>query len=238
MSEVHQATVLSSISSVTISPVVDFVIVGRNEIVREGLRRILADQGFSVMATQPDDPAFSGSGEMGSPQMMIVDSPSVEEGIDICALLRAAYPEPRLVLIGDTYDLDTVSRAFSVGVDGYLVKAIACEALVGALRLILLGEKVMPSQTLCDLAKMSQHSGTMELRKPPVDVDLTDREVEILGRLVQGDANKLISRRLLITEATVKVHVKAILRKLHVMNRTQAAIWAVNRGLYAECPGP
>jgi two-component system nitrate/nitrite response regulator NarL len=64
-------------------------------------------------------------------------------------------------------------------------------------------------------------------------VELTDREIEILGRLVHGDANKIISRRLQITEATVKVHVKAVLRKLKVMNRTQAAIWAVNHGLFA-----
>jgi two-component system nitrate/nitrite response regulator NarL len=213
---------------------VDVVIVGRNEIVREGLRRILADQGFSVLATQPDHPVFAAAGEMGSPQLIIVDSPSVAEGIDICALLRAAYPEPRLVMIGDTYDLETVSKAFAVGVDGYLVKAIACEALVGALRLILLGEKVMPSQTLSALAKMSHQPGAMELCALPTDVDLTDRELEILGRLVQGEANKLISRRLLITEATVKVHVKAILRKLHVLNRTQAAIWAVNRGMFAQ----
>jgi two-component system nitrate/nitrite response regulator NarL len=62
-------------------------------------------------------------------------------------------------------------------------------------------------------------------------VNLSDREIEILKCLVAGEANKVISRRLLITEATVKVHIKAILRKLHAINRTQAAIWAVVRGL-------
>ena len=63
------------------------------------------------------------------------------------------------------------------------------------------------------------------------DVNLSVREVETLRSLVRGEPNKIISRRLGITEATVKVHVKAILRKLKVVNRTQAAIWGVSRGL-------
>lgn len=210
---------------------IDVVIVGRNAIVREGLRRILSDQGFSVMATEPDQSALLA--DSAPPQMMIVDSPSVEEGLDICALLRTAYPEPRLVLIGDNYDLETISRAFTVGVDGYLVKAIACEALVGALRLILLGEKVVPSQTLEALTSLPSLPAVPEVLARPSNVDLTEREIEILGRLVLGEANKIISRQLHITEATVKVHVKAILRKLQVLNRTQAAIWAVNNGLFA-----
>ena len=66
------------------------------------------------------------------------------------------------------------------------------------------------------------------------DVNLSEREIEILRCLILGYANKVISRRLDISEATVKVHVKAILRKLRVSNRTQAAIWAVKRGLEAH----
>lgn len=223
----------TELSEVHVAGSVDVVIVGRNAIVREGLRRILTEQGFSVMAAQPDHPALRGGLEMPTPQLMLVDSPSVEEGLDICALLRVAYPEPRLVMIGETYDLETVSRAFTIGVDGYLVKAIACEVLVGALRLILLGEKLMPSQTLTALTRLPVQP---ELLGAPSDVELTDREIEILGRLVLGEANKIISRNLFITEATVKVHVKAILRKLQVLNRTQAAIWAVNRGLFTPAP--
>lgn len=61
--------------------------------------------------------------------------------------------------------------------------------------------------------------------------DLSERELEILRCLVDGDSNKRIANRLNITEATVKVHLKSILRKTHVMNRTQAAIWGLQRGL-------
>lgn len=63
------------------------------------------------------------------------------------------------------------------------------------------------------------------------DVNLSDRELQVLQMLILGSANKVIGRELGICEATVKVHVKAALRKLHVSNRTQAAIWAVQHGL-------
>lgn len=212
---------------------VEIVIVGRNAIIREGLGRILSDVGFSVSVTQPDHTGSYTSPEVTNPDVIIIDASNANEGVETAALLRSAYPDARLVVMAESYDLPTVARAFSVGVDGYLVKAIGCNALVSALHLILLGEKIVPSQTLEVLAEMPAKGPAVNRMTPPVDVSLTEREIEILGHLVQGDANKIISRRLTITEATVKVHVKAILRKLHVMNRTQAAIWAISNGLFS-----
>ncbi len=214
----------------------DVVIIGRNEILREGLRRILADQGFSVIAAVSEHQSIIGNVGSAPPQLVIVDAETVDEGIDICALLRKAYPEPRIVMIGDRHDLETIARAFAVGVDGYLVKAIACDALVGSLRLIMLGEKVVPSKTLEALTDGRSIDHVRSGNGLDSNLGLTDREIEILGRLVEGDPNKVISRRLLITEATVKVHIKAILRKLNVINRTQAAIWAVDHGMFGTKP--
>jgi two-component system nitrate/nitrite response regulator NarL len=65
---------------------------------------------------------------------------------------------------------------------------------------------------------------------------LSEREIEILQCLVEGNSNKVIANRLRITEATVKVHLKSILRKIDVSNRTQAAIWALNQGFSAHAP--
>jgi two-component system nitrate/nitrite response regulator NarL len=211
----------------------DVVIVGRNAIVREGLRRILTDEGFHIRSAQTDDTGWIPEDEDIEPALVVVDSPATDEGVDMCALLRGAYPQSKIVIISESHDLDSVCRACSAGIDGYVLKAIGCEALVGALKLVMLGEKIIPAQSLALLTSSRQPAGPVEAPAAPADVDLTDREIEILGRLVHGDANKIISRRLLITEATVKVHVKAILRKLKVMNRTQAAIWAVNNGLFA-----
>ena len=169
----------------------------------------------------------------GRQRLIIVDAATIDEGIDSCNLLRAAFPAARLVMMADDYDVATIARCFAAGIDGYLGRAIPCETLIGALQLIVLGEKVVPSQTVMSLIETRPRRNPADWDHSRLGVNLSDREVEILQRLVSGEANKLISRRLMVTEATVKVHVKAILRKLHVLNRTQAAIWAVNQGLAA-----
>ena len=204
-------------------------IVSRNEIVREGLRRILLDQDFHI------DCAVSCIDDLdveNGAAVVIVDANDVDEGLRVCADIRERWPEPRIVIMTDGYSMEDVSRAFATGtVDGYLVKDISCDRLAGALRLTALGEKVLPSQLAaslaCSPAIPDWHSATN-------GTNLTTREVDILRCLVGGEANKVISRRLSIADATVKVHIKAILRKLRVRNRTQAAIWAVGRGLAGE----
>ena len=203
-------------------------ILGKSEIIREGLRRILTDQDFVVDATESSCAAF---GELTC-DVIIVDAHEPEEGIQSCVDLRERFPDCRIVLMMDQYNVEDVARAFATGaVDGYLVKAISCAPLAGALRLIAMGQKVMPSElaeSLTDAIPQCMWNGRdSRLAALPV----SDRETEILRCLINGDPNKVISRRLGIAEATVKVHVKAILRKLRVQNRTQAAIWAANRGL-------
>lgn len=204
------------------------VVIGRHEIAREGLRRILADRGFDVEATASYDGA---DGRSDPPNLIIIEADTVDEGVDICSLLRNALPDVRLLMMTAVCDIQSMSRAFAAGVDGYMMTTIACEPLVAAISLILAGEKIVPTHMVSALLEspMTLRSSLTNLAK--ANVNLSGRELEILQRLVCGEANKMISRRLLISEATVKVHIKAILRKLHVYNRTQAAIWAVTSGL-------
>lgn len=207
------------------------VVIGRQEIAREGLRRILVDQGFIVEASAHHDLDLAARGEDERPHLIVVTSDTVDEGVDICTLMRRALPDTRLVLLTGECDLDSISRAIAAGVDGYLTNTIPCEPLVGALKLVLMGEKIVPTQIVNALIDKQPAPRPVSAATAQLDVNLSEREKVILQRLVCGEANKLISRRLAISEATVKVHVKAILRKLHVLNRTQAAIWAVNHGL-------
>ena len=144
--------------------------------------------------------------------------------------------------------------AVKADANGYLFKTIAPEALIKSLDLIMLGEIVLPTQFvkyLCDNAGHNAgHSGdrngvdaekgdihalpapissslaAIEGRSPTL---LSGREASVLRCLMFGESNKLIARKYNIAEATVKVHVKAILRKIRVNNRTQAAIWAANQ---------
>src|SRR3546814_4784227 len=111
---------------------------------------------------------------------------------------------------------------------------MSCEPLGSALRLVAHGEKVIPSQIDEALADPVWRNGARALDTRKLDLNLSDREVEILRCLVTGDANKIIARSLDITEATIKVHIMAILSNLRVMNRPQPAIWAVTRGLHQD----
>lgn len=213
---------------------VDVVIIGSNELFREGLRQILTGQDFKVAAAVGDYAAALDSVGATSPDLVIVDADTIDEGISICTLLRGAFEQARIVVMAEPHDLATISRAFTAGVDGYLAKAISCNSLIGALRLIMMGEKIVPSEALAELTSLCCQRPSLDISAAGQDIGLTEREIEILGRLVHGEANKQISRKLQIAEATVKVHIKAVLRKLKVSNRTQAAIWAVNRGLVAD----
>jgi two-component system nitrate/nitrite response regulator NarL len=123
-----------------------------------------------------------------------------------------------------------LARALNAGADGFLLKSMSSEALVASLRLVDLGEKVFPTKLATMITSGQIDPTDAEVRVASVK-GLTEREREIMRCLVHGESNKMIARQLGITDAMVKVHLKAVLRKLNVSNRTQAAIWAVRNGL-------
>ena len=193
----------------------------------------MADAGFDARASATFEHSNSGSTDP-LPRLIIVEARDMDVGVAMCATLKATVPGARLVLITEECDLGSIPRALAAGVDGLLNNTIACEPLVAALGLIMMGEKVVPTQVVNALTGYGFPSQPHVWDVTDVGTNLSERETEILQQLVLGEANKVISRRLMISEATVKVHVKAILRKLHVLNRTQAAIWAVHRAIAAR----
>ncbi len=114
------------------------------------------------------------------------------------------------------------------GAHGYLIKDISVEALLQSLLLVMLGEKVFPTHLATLLVNGMPNTAPASI---VTSHGLTERECQVLRCLVQGDSNKMIANRLNITEATIKVHMKSLLRKINATNRTQAAIWALNNGL-------
>lgn len=163
--------------------------------------------------------------------IVVMDVIADDEMLQSCRDLRDNLPDCKIVLLAATCDSRLVAEAFRLGIDGYVGKHISCACLVEMLKLVALGEKLIPSQIVFDLPYQRAEPDTARANIEFGDANLSDREISILQGLIRGEPNKVISRRLLITEATVKVHVKSILRKLGVANRTQAAIWGVGCGL-------
>ena len=211
---------------------VNVFLIDANKLFREGMKRLFENSPFKVIgeagSLREGVPAVEAAGTR--PELILIDLASGgEDEVEAMRTLRAQYPQIRVVIL--TSDLCTrrLSGALGAGADGYLMKDIACEALMQSLRLVMMGEKVFPTH-LAELL-VSGRADDMGAEVPARRKGLSQREVQILRCLLNGNSNKMIANHLNITEATVKVHLKSLLRKINASNRTQAAIWALNNGI-------
>jgi two-component system nitrate/nitrite response regulator NarL len=213
-------------------PGIATVVIDRNNLFRQGLRALLVGSEYEIVgeAAGPlDAAADAGSGT--SVELVLCDVAPGASVAQTVTLVRSTFQGARLVMLMGELDAETMMSALQSGVDGCLVKDISTEALAQSLRLVLMGEMVFPTELAALLVsgRLTGATPDASLRK-----GLSTREVEVLRRLVAGDSNKLIANRLGISEATIKVHLKSLLRKLGVSNRTQAAIWALNNMATSE----
>ena len=135
------------------------------------------------------------------------------------------WPEIKVIMLTGFRDKESVVRALQAGAIGYLLKGTSADALANAIREAHLGHATLAQEATDMLIQSTRH------RTSPRDYGLTDRENEVLGLLTQGLANAEIAARLVVSVATVKFHVRGILSKLRVSNRTEAAALALNEGL-------
>ncbi len=215
---------------------VPIVLIEKCRLVREGLEKILSGSIFRVAATAPVPGELKATAAADHRGILIVlgvgdDDGSPAEDIEA---LRSRFPDARIVILADHYELEPLAEALRLSVNGYLSKSISSQALIKALELVALGEEgIFPSSVLAQLGNSREAPAPLLLESPeerPLRQSasiLSDRETQILRGLIEGQSNKTIARAFDIMEATVKVHVKAILRKIGVQNRTQAAIWAL-----------
>lgn len=200
-----------------------------SDISREGLAHFLRSEGFDVFASirSIDDMA-----DTAEPFLAVIDEPTPILQADAVEELKARAPGSLPVILAERFDMESMIACFQAGAQGYIVKSIRSEPLMTALRLASLGEKVMPSD-LVDMLDMRPAAAPVPVAAGSDlgSANLSPRERDVLCCLMAGYPNKTIARQLDVCEATVKVHVKAILRKLKVRNRTQAAIWASSNGI-------
>jgi DNA-binding NarL/FixJ family response regulator len=208
-------------------------LVGPNFLVLEGLKGILSASGFRVVsaASRVNDLVL-GAELQNQPILLIVNAgDDLRTAIKQIELFKERHESGRVVVLADPGQYGEIPAVFRAGANGYLYMGPSLEPFIKALELVMLGETVLPKAILPLI--LERQDEVMPLMAPESFApQLSRRERLILRHLAEGLANKVIASEIGIAQATVKVHVKSILTKIGVVNRTQAAIWAMNNGLF------
>jgi len=217
------------------------ILVGKSILLREGLARILRSASFRILASVSSaDDLLPSKVQLHQPLFLVVHTgDDFDAAVEQIELFRGQHPGGRIAIVADHYRLDELVLAFRAGANGYFADVMTCDAFIKSMELVMMGETIFPpaflsfvldpkGNRLGQAAPLDENDqailvGTENTLAP----QLSTREKSILRCLIEGDSNKCIARKIDIAEATVKVHVKAILRKIRVQNRTQAAIWGM-----------
>jgi len=211
------------------------VIVDSNRLFREGLTRLLDGNRLEIVKE-----AYSFVGALrflqsGSPPVdLVLGDPDTDllRELEAVRIILRQFSTVKLVILTDRLAPQWPEEPLKSNVAGFLSKDISAEALKRSLDLVLMGERVTKSAARRTTDGVPTPLGTVTTPDPAAELlaKLSGRENQILGCLAHGLPNKLIARELNMAEATVKVHLKALLRKLNAQNRTQAAILAIKTG--------
>jgi len=190
-------------------------------LLREGLTAIINSQPGMVMIAQASS-AQEGIAQFRKfkPDVTLMDLRLPDKsGIEAMIAIRAEFPEARIIML-TTFEGDVeIQRALEAGARGYILKSMPPKELIEVIAQVHAGKKRIPTQVA---ARLAEHIS---------DEALTDREIEVLSQIANGNRNKDIAERLFITEETVKVHIKHIMEKLGANDRTQAVAIGLRRGI-------
>src|SRR5688572_27393757 len=196
------------------------MLISESRLFREGMKQLLGGSAYriSVEAKGPED-AFGNLQSGPGAQLVLLDIGAARKDvIEHIRKLREAMPQAPLVVLGDDTAIVKLAQTLGSNVNGYVLKDTSPDALVQLLNLIMLGERVFPS---CLVQTLIEGRTGIDGSVPAASgTGLSEREIEILRYLVSGAGNKSIANHLSIAESTVKVHMKAILRKIRRKNRT------------------
>jgi len=208
--------------------VISVLIADDHPFVRHGLRTYLETlDDLEVVGEASDGAEAVELATRLLPDVVLMDLVMPElGGVEATRAIRAASPSTKVIVLTSFDDDEKVFPAIKAGAAGYLLKDVHPAELADAVRKASRGEALLAPSVAARLMQEVAGEGGR-----PAGNDLTERELEVLRLIARGQANKVIARELGVSEKTVKTHVSNILAKLHLADRTQAALYAVREGL-------
>jgi DNA-binding NarL/FixJ family response regulator len=192
-----------------------------HQLLREGIAAVLEGQPDMVLIGQASNGREAiESFRQHRPDVTLMDLRMPDmSGIEAITAIRAEFPNARIIVL-TTYAGDVqAAGALKAGASGYLLKNLVRKELLETIRVVHAGKRRVPPEI------------AMEIAEHVADDALTEREIEVLGRVAAGKSNKVIAAELDISEGTVKTHMKSILPKLDASDRTHAVMIALKRGI-------
>ncbi len=207
---------------------VRLLIADDHEIIRTGLATLLQGTDVEIVAEASNGKECLKQVELVKPDVILLDIRMPDgDGLETLEKLRQKVPDCKVVMLS-TYDNPTyIARAVTLGASDYVLKGSSREAIIETIT------KAAAGQSPSHLGELRQVAAAMNNRQVMDDdqIPFTQRETQVLRHVALGLSNREIGQSLDISVETVKEHVQNILRKLAVNDRTQAAVWAVRKGL-------
>jgi len=215
---------------------ISVMLVDDHEVVRQGVRFFLETQpDFSVVAEADSGLAAIKLAEESIPDVVLMDLIMPEMGgVEATRRIKDVSPRTQIVVLTSYHDDEHIFPALQAGAVSYILKDIRMEELAEAIRRAVRGEATLHPRVASRIIQELHGSRTRELNP---FTELTNREMEVLRLIANGLSNSKIAAQLVISEYTVKGHVSNIFSKLHLADRTQAAVYAWQKGVVRRDQG-
>ena len=216
------------------------MVVDDHSVVRQGVRAFLETcPDIAVVAEAASGEEAVRLAARHAPDVTLMDlvMPGMD-GIEATRAVKRISPRTQIIVLTSYHEDEHIFPAIRAGAISYLLKDVAPESLADAIRKAARGEAILHPRVAARLIQElnAAHGPSASPAVPEPFAELTERELEVLRLIAQGMSNAAIAAQLVISERTVKSHVSNILSKLHLSDRTQAAVFAWQKGLMADPP--
>lgn len=210
------------------SETIEILLADDHAVVREGLRALIdSEPEMTVIGEAADGEAAIRQARDLQPDVILMDLEMPRKsGLEAIEAIKQMQPEARILVLTSYAEDKKVFRAIKTGALGYLLKDSSPQELLRAIRQVHRGETSLHPTIARKLVQELSRPSNL----PPADEQLTEREVDVLKLVAKGMSNQEIAEKLVVSEPTVRAHVSNILGKLHLANRTQAALYALREG--------